>query len=257
MEELYTKSGAPSFGISRERFAEIVARVDPARAADVLLARACAEGNEAAWNQFVAIYRQKLNVFACSITPEHCAAADLADSLFGSLYGTARLHAYSGRGSLEAWLRAVLARDYIDLCRSRRRMVSYDAEVEAGTQFAAPLSSEGTTSDTAPPDPRLVRAFDLALESRSAEDRFLLAAYYLDERTLAAIASALNVHESTVSRRLERIRQDLRRAVVRALRKAGIDSRQAEELLSSDVRDLAFDIDLRRRLIGAPSGARR
>jgi len=257
VDELYQKCGAAEFGITRKRFAEMVSHADSARVSDLILARACAEGNEAAWNRFVQLYRERLKLFAYAITHERSAAAELADSLFGCLYGTTRLESYSGRGSLEGWLRAVLARDYIDLCRSRRGLVSYDAEAEYGTQFAVAQSSENAAGETALHDPRLARAFDAALEALSAEDKFLLASYYLDERTLAAIAASLSVHESTVSRRLDRIRRGLRRSTIRALRRLGIDSRQTEEMLSADVRDLGFDLDIRGRLIAAPSGARK
>jgi len=46
----------------------------------------------------------------------------------------------------------------------------------------------------------LESATDEALAALPAEDRVVLAAYYLDGRTLAEVARMLGVHESTISR---------------------------------------------------------
>ena len=48
----------------------------------------------------------------------------------------------------------------------------------------------------------------------SAEDRFILASYYLDGRTLAEIARTLAVHESTISRKLDKLAKSLRKQIV-------------------------------------------
>jgi RNA polymerase sigma-70 factor, ECF subfamily len=52
----------------------------------------------------------------------------------------------------------------------------------------------------------------------------------------------LCVHESTISRRLEKIIAALRKTIVRKLCEAGIGRRDAEEMLDADVRDLNLDI---------------
>ena len=95
-------------------------------------------------------------------------------------------------------------------------------------------------------DPRLARATDDALNSLPAEDRTILSAYYLDGRTLAEIARLLGVHESTISRRLEKLLKMLRKHVMTGLQSRGMDRGQAEEALEADVRYLT--VDVRRRL---------
>ncbi len=70
----------------------------------------------------------------------------------------------------------------------------------------------------------------------------ILASYYLDERTLTEIARMLGVHESTISRRMEKIKAGIRKRTLRALRDAGVGSREAEELLQADVRELNLDV---------------
>jgi RNA polymerase sigma-70 factor (ECF subfamily) len=70
----------------------------------------------------------------------------------------------------------------------------------------------------------------------------VLSSYYLDGRTLAEIARMMGVHESTISRKLDKLAKSLRKQIVVALTKAGMSRRQAEEALEVDVRDLRLDI---------------
>jgi len=52
----------------------------------------------------------------------------------------------------------------------------------------------------------------------------------------------LALHESTVSRRLEKVTVTLRKRIVAKLRQAGISKGEAEKLLELDVRDLGVDV---------------
>jgi RNA polymerase sigma-70 factor (ECF subfamily) len=74
------------------------------------------------------------------------------------------------------------------------------------------------------------------------EDRFILASYYLDERTLAEIARTLAVHESTISRKLDKVVKSLRKQIVAKLERKGMSRRQAQEALEVDVRDLRLNL---------------
>ena len=75
------------------------------RVEELALARGCAAGNEAAWQDFLLRYREKLYDAAGAIAREDSAARELADSLYAELYGTAtrdgervsRLNSYMGR----------------------------------------------------------------------------------------------------------------------------------------------------------------
>jgi len=53
------------------------------------------------------------------------------------------------------------------------------------------------------------------------------------------------VHESTISRRMEKTTMSLRKRVVRGLRERGMDASAAEEALAADVRDLTLDVRAR------------
>jgi RNA polymerase sigma-70 factor, ECF subfamily len=263
MVELYASSGAQGFGISAQQFAALIEEVAvkglpvaalPAakiefcktlRLEELVLARGCAAGNERAWEVFLLRYRAKLYEVARQITREDSTGRELADSVYAELYGTrlregnrvSRLMYYGGRGSLEGWLRTVLAQEFVNTYRKQRRLVSLDEESEEGAQFAAPASEPVVAAD-----PQLANAIDEALRSLAAEERFVLASYFLDGRTLAQIARALSVHESTISRKVEKLTKGLRKQIMKNLVGKGMSRRQAEEALSADVRDLALDI---------------
>ena len=259
--ELYEKTG--NSGLSREQFGvilnQIAAKYLPAdasprdtaelyaslRVEELALARACAAGQERAWEIFMARYREKLYDIAVYIAKEGSAAHELADSLYADLYGTttregqriSKLASYTGRGSLEGWLRTVMAQEFVNRFRRRRRLVSLDEESEDGAQFAATDSEPAAVVD-----PRVEAATDEVLSKLPAEERFMLASYYLDDRTLAEIARTLAVHESTISRKLDRLTKSLRKQILAALERRGMSRRQAEEALQVDVRDLQLNI---------------
>lgn len=268
--ELYVRSGAAAYGISGEQFTlilnEIQQKYIPAalpeqqveflgalRLEELVLARACAAGSERAWEDFIQRYRQKLHAMAFHITRESGQAADLADSLFADLYGisarsTARnskLVFYTGRGSLEGWLRTVMAQEFVNRYRKQKRIVSLEEQSEEGVQFVAHVPEPMTNED-----PRLAAVTDKALAELSSEDRFTLASYYLDGRTLAETARALGIHESSVSRRLDRLSVGLRKRILAGLRDLGMSHAQAVEALETDVRDIS--VDLRSRLTQDP-----
>lgn len=96
-------------------------------------------------------------------------------------------------------------------------------------------------------DPRLEPAVEEALRELGPESRFLLKAHYLDRITFAQIGMMLEVHESTVSRRISQLTICLRRSVLRILRKRGMSMAAAQEALNTDVRQIS--VDVRRQLL--------
>jgi RNA polymerase sigma-70 factor (ECF subfamily) len=265
--KLYRQAGAERFGLSERDFtslleevaakylpqdarqAEVVELLTNLRVEELALARSCARGNESAWEVFLNRYREKLYGVAHSITSDDSAARDLADSLYADLYGTrtsdgrrvSKLNSFTGRGSLEGWLRAVLAQEYVNRYRRQQRLVSLEERTEAGVQFQAVEHDPAQALDL-----RLEEATDQALASLAAEDKFILASYYLDQRTLAEIGRLLGVHESTVSRRLEKITVSVRKSVFAGLVKRGMSSKEARQAMEVEASE--FSLDVRRRL---------
>src|SRR5207253_2010910 len=272
MAELQAKT--QEYGLEREQFVAILNEIGAKyltagtserereeffaslRLDELALARACAAGHERAWEIFMVRYRDKLYDIAAYIAKESSAARELADSIYADLYGTSaregkrvsKLASYTGRGSLEGWLRTVLAQEYVNRYRRTKRLVSLDEESEDGVQFRAPDPEPIPAADK-----RLEQATDEALALLTAEDRMILSAYFLDQRTLAEVASMLGVHESTISRKLDKLTRTLRKQILNGLVRRGMARRQAEEALEVDVRDLQLDI--RRKLAQESSPA--
>jgi RNA polymerase sigma-70 factor, ECF subfamily len=261
--DLLRTSGAERLGLAREHFHQILVQIGekylPAdagvedarelyqtlRVADLALARACAAGQEKAWDVFLTRFREKLYDAGRAIAGDDSRGRELADSIYAELYGlseregvrASKLASYTGRGSLDGWLRTVLAQEFVNRYRTQKRLVSLEEKEEDGVSFEAPRQEPHV-----PVDARLNDALDEVFREMAAEDRTILAAYYLDKRKLAEIGRMLGFHEATASRKLERITKRLRQALFASLVKRGMSHRQAEEALETDVRDLQVNV---------------
>ena len=220
------------------------------RTKELVLARACAVGNEPAWEVFLVEYREMLYSAAYGITKQDGAGRELADSLYAELFGVStrgeqrqsKLASYTGRGSLAGWLRSVLAQRYVDEYRKARRLVNIeDQDAEVLTVIPETSAIEGDAHREA-----VAESIGAVLRQLAGEDRFLLHSYYLDGRHLAEIATLLGVHESTISRRLKRLATSLRKQILKHLESSGLSRRAAEEALGGDVRDIEVNV---RRLL--------
>ena len=265
--ELYARSQAEQYGISSAEFETVLSSIaarygaganvggmaDLLRALqveDLALAQACAAGHERAWEVFLTRFRAKLYEAAYGIARDEARGRELADGLYADLYGTnlregqrvSKLSSYSGRGSLLGWLRMVLAQEWVNRYRAQSRLVGLEEQEEAGAQFAAVITSPTVSSDS-----RTNAAVDAALAELESEDRFVLASYFLDGRKLSEIGRMLGVHESSISRRIDKITSRLRKRVIHHLEANGMSRRQAQEALETDVRDLTVNVRARLR----------
>lgn len=260
VSELFAASEAVRYGFSQPVFAGLLAEAlnkylepdcDDSRLREFLsalhvqelvLARACAAGNQTAWDAFLSRFREPLYEAGIAIAKDYVAGRELADSLYADLcgagsHGTTPLNSYMGYGSLEGWLRTIMARSFIDRYRSEHRLISLEEEAEDGMQLAAPALEQPATVDA-----RLEEAIDEALSDLDAEERYILASFFLHDRTLAEISRVLKLHESTVSRRIQKITVDIRKQIIKGMMRRGMTRRQADEALVTDVRDLRTDV---------------
>ena len=260
--EALRRSAAKHFGAERADEAPVEAYLKSLHLKDLALACACGEGIEAAWEHFVACYRQDLRVAARAIVrgsgaADEARSTELADSLYAELYGVrsgddgrrkSLFEYFHGRSKLSTWLRTVLAQRHVDVFRAGARTVSLDgAQGEEVPRECVP------STETSPADPsrekylaRFDRAFSSALSELPPRERKILAYYYVDKITLAELGRMFREHESTVSRELERIRQNLRECVTCELQREtpARNGLPAEPALDEDQVDLAFEYAL-------------
>lgn len=262
VEQHYEASGARQFGLDEGALAtllvDLIQQTQPdqhetsedkfllsLRLEDLVLAHACADGNDHAWEVFLTRYRDTLYETAYKMAREESIARALADSLYAGLYGidskgqarSSKLRYYHGRGSLQGWLRTIVAQEYVNHYRSAKRETSLDAALEDGAQFSAPQPEMSVIDD------RVGAAVNAELATMSGDERFVLVSYYLDKRTLAEIAKVLGVHESTISRKLDRATAGLRKRIGKRLVGSGMSKSEAEEAMADvDVRDLQVKV---------------
>jgi RNA polymerase sigma-70 factor (ECF subfamily) len=212
---------------------------------DLAIARGCALGRESAWRRFLAQYREPLTRAAMEMTGSAALSEELASALYSELFGLTEregkrwspLLRYSGRGSLMGWLRAILAQRRVNRYRKLGRETAL-GEIEPAARVSEQLELKQLED--------LRVAIKMTLSAASAEERFLLSAYYLDRHTLHEMSCVLRVHEATISRKLKRATERLRKQLLRTLRARGLSRRAAEEALGTDPRDV--DINLRKLL---------
>ncbi|HEY6445181.1 MAG TPA: sigma-70 family RNA polymerase sigma factor [Acidobacteriaceae bacterium] len=273
LEELWRVAEAAAYGLTREEFGVVLGTVGVKynfgvpmaveasagqqaaffrglHLSELALAYGCARSKEAAWERFVREYRTLLTRAATAITGSASLGEELADSLYAELYGLKEaegerrspLASYSGRGSLAGWLRTTLVQRFRDHHRRTHRESPLEDVDCAATEVETASASSG-----------LAQAVVETLKAQTSEDRFLLAAYFLDRRTLLEIGRMLGVHEATISRRLKRLVEDVRRELLKNLQRSGLSKRAAAEALGADPRDL--EINLRAVLQGAQISA--
>ena len=185
------------------------------RLEDLALATACAQGIEAAWEEFYCTYRR----FLVDLAGE----CEVADQIIAELY-QGQIGQFRGRSSLKGWLRAVVFQARVDRHRRESRLTQLDAlPVEPGRE-EHPENFERRDNAQA-----LARALQDEIDRLPPEQRLLLAWYYADQLRLAQIARLKRVHESTISRELEAVRKTLRKQVEKRLRSEGFSTARIEE----------------------------
>ena len=229
-------------GVSATR-AQTVAFWRSLQLRDLALAHACALGRDAAWQQFMATYKEPLTQAAIGITRSATLGQELADSFYSAMFGVngrdgdrrSPLAYYSGRGSFKGFLRAALAQRHVDSHRRTYR----EAPLPADDLTAAPVAS------VLPAPDRLLRLGDslkTTQDTLDPEERFVLSAWFLDRRTLLEISRTLRVHEATVSRRIGRLIARLHQELLAALQASGMSRAAAEEALGTDPRDININL---------------
>lgn len=213
------------FGLDADRFLAYLAQVGaegrelpPAVREALALCAACQERLPGAWEALDRRMRPFLQATFRALGASGVEAEDLAADLLVRVVEKGLLTRYSGLGSFEGWLRMVASRRYLDERRlaSSRRVRPLEG-LPAGVARAPEEDgcerhfSYGFLSDIAG---RLAGALQELPERRA----FLVNLYFFQEWTLAEVAGALGVHESTACRWKEESLRQLRSRLEKHLR---------------------------------------
>lgn len=175
---------------------------------DLLLAWASLQGDRSA----IAELDRRLTRVAAGTLPRY-GDASVAEELLQEvreklLVGAkAKLRAYTGRGALVRYLRAVMTTTAIDRVRKTE-----PAETSDDDELALVASDERSAESGmfhARAKQAFATAFKAALGKLTAQERMLLRMKFVDELSVEEIGRAFEVHRTTAMRWIEKIRQDV------------------------------------------------
>jgi RNA polymerase sigma-70 factor (ECF subfamily) len=197
---------------------------------DLELARACARGDEAAWEEFGRRYFDFIRAFARRALAG-AAAADLADQVIADLWQRGKIGRFEGRSTLKTWLAAVVAHAASNAAERQRRVVPLE---DAGQRSAdGPFGRRIQTDAGRLGRERLAALLAEATARLEAPDRLLLLLYYDQGLTLEEMVPLLRRSKAVLSRRLKRVTAALR---------AELESRSRERFGAS-ARELVPDLE--------------
>lgn len=198
---------------------------------EFLLCWAAARGREAAMRLLIEEYvKPACRVAAGSPERVHELVTNITSRLlFATDTAPARIHSYSGRGPLGAWLRVVAKRGAIDIRRGEsRRPTAAEEFAQRALKVVDPELDFFKF--------RYARQFNEALEevlsSLDAEDANLLYLTSVEEVSSDAIAQMRHVSRRTIQRRLLAIREEVLNALREQMReRLGASEDEIESLL--------------------------
>lgn len=219
---------------------------------ELCFAIACAQGDESAWDEFMRDYRGFLRSVAHQLTRNETLAEELVEMAWSELYGlrevegkrVSKFSAYSGKGSLKGWLRAVLFQLSVDRHRRQGKYVQPEEEQDL-ERLAAPVkhASEKKVDLSERYQLATHKALTESIISLDSRMKVVLSYYYYDDLTLKQIGQVFGVHEATASRWVQKIQQDIRQSVEKFLKQEyKFNNVQIKECLEYASQSEAVDI---------------
>ncbi len=133
----------------------------------------------------------------------------LREKLFVARSGAdAKIAEFRGHSSLDAWLRVIATREFIDLTRRKDRQRERTADDDELSAALAPDEIELGAIKTEYREAVSV-ALRGAVRSLESTERHLLRQHLVEGLTIDQLATVLHVHRATVARRITRARETL------------------------------------------------
>lgn len=231
---------------------------------DLYLAMACAAGIDEAWERFDKLYRKYLTSLFFGLCWQTSVAADLSEGMLAELFlpdgsGKSKIATYDGRSSLQTWLRTISSnRVYSEMTRRN----NVDRRPEAGDKL------QGSSINDHPDDAVARKRYEKVLKESvriacaelDADEKTLLIWRFDQGVRLGRIAEILEVHQSTITRSIERIGRKMRSSLAFHLVRAGVGPAAIEEcvalLVGSSSHDISFLDMLKESLAGNHTDSR-
>jgi RNA polymerase sigma-70 factor (ECF subfamily) len=182
----------------------------PTQVTDEIIER-CLNGDQAAWESIVRMYRRKVFNVAYKFVGRHDQAEDLTQDVFLKLYKS--LDTFDRRANFQTWLISVsrnLCIDHYRAVRKERETINRDVDP---TDFAP--ASPDTRVDTQLEQRDRVKLLRKALDKLAPTLRTAVMLRDIQELTYQEIADKLHLPEGTVKSRINRGRTELARQIQR------------------------------------------
>jgi RNA polymerase sigma-70 factor (ECF subfamily) len=182
----------------------------PTQVTDEIIER-CLNGDQAAWESIVRMYRRKVFNVAYKFVGRHDQAEDLTQDVFLKLYKS--LDTFDRRANFQTWLISVsrnLCIDHYRAVRKERETINRDVDP---SDFAP--ASPDTRVDTQLEQRDRVKLLRKALDKLAPTLRTAVMLRDIQELTYQEIADKLHLPEGTVKSRINRGRTELARQIQR------------------------------------------
>jgi RNA polymerase sigma-70 factor, ECF subfamily len=173
---------------------------------------------------------------------------DLADNIIADLFlpdrsGMSRIASYDGRSSLSTWLRVIVCHRSINAQRCSSTAKTTDIQPDLPDEPA--LQNIEMTMRARRYGSALEDALACACRNLTPRERLILLWRYEDGLQLGQIAKLLGIHQSNVTRQMERMQSKLRDDVVNILcAKHGLSRPAIKECLEDVIQNPRHDISI-------------
>jgi RNA polymerase sigma-70 factor, ECF subfamily len=215
---------------------------------DLYLAFACAQHSQVAWDCFTRIYRKYIHNLTALICPVKSMVDELAETILTDLFlpdrsGRSRIASYDGRTSIATWLRAII---YHRVINERERkvngMTQFNEDIFEKADEKALLNIEMALRSSC--YQALIKySLEQACSELTDRERLMLLLRYDNGLQLGQIGCLFGLHQSTITRQLERVQAKIRQIIVSTLtQKFGFSQAAIDECLAEIVENPGYSI---------------
>jgi RNA polymerase sigma-70 factor, ECF subfamily len=215
---------------------------------DLYLAFACAQHSPVAWDRFTNTYRKYIHDLTAFVCPVKSMVYELAETILTDLYlpdrsGYSRIASYDGRSSLATWLRAIICHRAInERERKFNGMTQLNEDIFEKADEIALLSIEIALRSNRY-HALIIDSLKQACGELTDRERVMLLLRYDNGLQLGQIGDIFGLHQTTITRQLERVQAKIRQAVVSTLtNKYGLSQAAIDECLAEIVENPEYSI---------------
>ena len=197
------------------------------------------ENASRAWTILEATYKGFIRDLSRFFFRKGFVARDLADNILADLFlpdrsGNSRIVSYDGRSSLSTWLRVVISNRAINVQRTSGSTHSVELLTDIADEPALENIDSGLRGQRY--QSPLEGSLNEVCRGLTSRERLILLWRYEDDLQLGQIAQLLGIHQSNVTRQLDRLQSKVRDQVVSILSaQHGLSPAAIEECLNDIV----------------------